>query len=130
MKSREFLKQATAIELHTVNKVLEPVGVQADSFEMPSAYDRQQADGESAEEINEAMLGDKQDVQEGSQIKSVFLANKAKVAATAKNIHEANRFRRDYNIIIAGHKQLLTSIYRTMYQRKLKLEHALEANDA
>ena len=119
MTSKEQLRQALEIELHTVNKVLEPVGITADAFEMPGPYDRAQADIESNDEMQKAF------VINGSTVAGAY--DRDQVGATAHNIHEANRFRRDYNIATASHKKLMLGIYRTMYQRKKKLEDALEA---
>ena len=130
MTSREQLNQALQVELHTVNRVLEPVGIEPDDFKMPAAYARYEADIESNTEMQEALIGDDETVEIKGTLADKVITNKGKVAATARNIHEANRFRRDYNIATASHKQLMLSMYKTMYQRRKKLTNALEAANA
>lgn len=119
MTSKEQLRQAAEIELHTVNKVLEPVGITAEAFEMPGPYDRAKADVESNDEMQKAFV-----IRGGTSAIGAY--DKLQIMSTAHTIHEANRFRRDYNIAIASHKKLMLGVYRTMYQRKKKLEAALE----
>ena len=121
MTAREQIKEAYQVELHVVNNVLAPLGLaDKDSFKMPEPYDRKKADEESNTEMQTAYKG-----QKDAKGKTPVSAAKSEIAATARLIHEANRFRRDYNIATASHKQLMLGAYRTLYQRKLKLEDAL-----
>ena len=121
MTAREQIKEAYQVELHVVNNVLAPLGLaDKDSFKMPEHYDRKKADEESNTEMQTAYKG-----QKDAKGKTPVSASKSEIAATARLIHEANRFRRDYNIAIASHKQLMLGAYRTLYQRKLKLKDAL-----
>lgn len=122
MTAREQIKEAYQVELHVVNNVLAPIGLsKEDSFTMPAPYDRKKADEESNTEMQTVYKG-----KVGPDGKTPISAAKGEIAATARLIHEANRFRRDYNIATASHKQLMLGTYRTLYQRKLKLEDALK----
>ena len=122
MTAREQIKEAYQVELHVVNNVLIPLGLskEKDPFVMPAPYDRKKADEESNTEMQTVYKG-----KVGPDGKTPISAAKGEIAATARLIHEANRFRRDYNIATASHKQLMLGAYRTLYQRKLKLEDAL-----
>ena len=122
MTAREQIKEAFQVELHVVNDVLASVGLsKKDSFKMPEPYDRQKADEESNTEMQTTYKG-----KPGPDGKTPVAATHGEIAATARLIHEANRFRRDYNIAVASHKQLMLGTYRTLYQRKKKLEAAIK----
>ena len=116
MTARETLKQANELELYSVASTLGPLGINADDApETPVSYDRAAADEEANAEI---------------QTFTASSQDKYKLSALCRDIHEAARFRRDYNIAKASHKQLMLSSYRIMYQRMLKLTAAREKFDA
>lgn len=120
MTSREQITEAFKVELHAVNNALAAVGLsEPDDFIMPEPYDREKIDEESSAELQTACKGRTNDKGE-----TPVSAPKSEIATTARLIHEANRFRRDYNIATASHKQLILGAYKTLYQRKLKLEDA------
>ena len=113
MKSSDkFLMETTRYELDAINAFLKPAGIS----EAPTAkitaedLDRAAAEGQQLTEINDALAKNAS----------------TEVAAAARLIHESNRARRDINIAEASHKRLLLGMYRTMYQRKLKLERKIQ----
>ena len=130
MTARETLKQANELELHAVIGMLGPLGIEdTEPIEVPDHYDREAADVEANAEMQKLMAPAAQGKQ-ATELKEALYLDKYKVAALARNIHEADRFRRDYNIAKATHKQLMLSSYRILYQRMMKLQFAKEAFDA
>lgn len=112
MSSFGFLEAATRKELAEINGLLSVAGVQndVDGTITKEQLDRRTADQEAAKEM------------------ANVLAKEAtyNLAAGARMIHEAARARRDINIAQASHKELLLGSYRTLYQRKLKLEQDIQ----
>ena len=130
MTARETLKQANELELHAVIGMLGPLGIEdAEPVSAPKHYDRQAADEEANAEMQK-LLAPAAQGQPATELKEALYSDKYKIAALARNIHEADRFRRDYNIAKATHKQLMLSSYRTLYQRMMKLQSAKEAFNA
>lgn len=112
--SADFLLETAKYELDIVNKYLVPAGIQESHTADLTAEDlsRKKAEDQEIQEISKALTKN----------------STPKVAAAARVAHEANRARRDINIAEASHKQLLLGVYRTMYQRKLKLEKYVKEN--
>lgn len=112
MRSDEFLALTLYAELADINTLLEPAGVtnETDGTILPSQLDRAQAEKEATSEMSAAMA--KNSVEA--------------IAAASRLIHEASRARRDIKIARASHKQLMLGSYRTLYQRKLKLEKDIQ----
>ena len=115
MSSDSMLRQAKLAELATINELLAPAGIQndVDGHITDEALDRVAAEKESEKEMSFA--------QSQNTVEAV--------AGAARLIHEASRARRDLNITRASHKKLLLGCYRTLYQRKLKLEQDIERED-
>lgn len=115
MSSDSMLRQAKLAELATINELLAPAGIQndVDGHITDEALDRVAAEKESEKEMSFA--------QSQNTVEAV--------ASAARLIHEASRVRRDLNITRASHKKLLLGCYRTLYQRKLKLEQDIERED-
>ena len=115
MSSACFLEKAIRKELASTNEALSIAGIQndVDGYITPEQLSREKAETELQSEIQEAFT--KNNVNE--------------VAAAVRIAHEATRARRDIQIIECSHKKLLLGCYRTMYQRKLKLENRLRNED-
>lgn len=107
-----FLGMVALSELSSINKLLSVAGVQDNvAGEFPEEeLDRREAEQTAIEEM--ANVLSKESTYD--------------LAAGARLIHEAARARRDINIAFATHKQLMLGSYKTLYQRKLKLEKAIE----
>ena len=112
MKSDAFLEQATRAELASINEMLSVAAVENDIDGTLTAeqLSRAAAEKEELAEIGEALTQNSLPV----------------LAAAARLVHEANRARRDIAIAKASHKDLMLGVYRTMYQRKLKLERKIQ----
>lgn len=112
MGSLAFLEAVMKRELAEINKLLVTAGIinDVDGTLTKEQLDRRAADKEAADEM------------------ANVLAKEATydLAAGARMLHEASRARRDVNIAQASHKQLLLGSYKTLYQRKLKLEKDLQ----
>ena len=107
-----FLGLAKQSELSATNKLLSVAGVQND------------VDGQIAAEQLDRKVAEQIAIKEMANA----LSKEANydLAAGARIIHEATRARRDINIAQATHKQLMLGSYKTLYQRKLKLEKDLQ----
>lgn len=112
ISSKEFLIKVARNELESVNTYLAPLGIQEDVDGQLSA---EELSREAAEDLELEELSD-----------AVSKKSVTAIAAASRVAHEANRARRDINIAKASHKQLMLGIYRTMYQRKLKLERKIQ----
>ena len=112
MSSFSFLEKATREELATINSLLGVAGIQQDQDVVLTAEDL------------DRKLADDVAIQEMANV----LARETTydLAAGARLIHEASRARRDLNIALASHKELLLGSYKTLYQRKLKLEKDIQ----
>ena len=112
MSSFSFLEKATRAELATINNLLSVAGIQNDQdITLTGAdLDRKAADDEAIAEMANVLARD----------------TTYDLAAGARLIHEASRARRDINIALATHKELLLGSYKTLYQRKLKLEKDIQ----
>jgi hypothetical protein len=110
--SIEFLELATRAELSSINELLKVAGIQddVDGTIKAEQLSRKVAEPVVFEEISEALAQNSLPV----------------VAAATRIAHEANRARRDIAIATATHKDLMLGVYRTMYQRKLKLERKIQ----
>ena len=110
--SADFLILSDRKELDTVNDYLEAAGVKEDHTGdmIEEDLDRFAVEELEREEISDAL------------VKNAVTA----IAAASRQAHEANRSRRDINIATASHKKLMMGVYRTMYQRKLKLERKIQ----
>ena len=110
--SFDFLGMATLSELSGINKLLSVAGVQNTVVgELPKEeLDRRDAEQTAIEEMTNVLSKE-----------STY-----DLAAGARLIHEAARARRDINIALATHKQLMLGSYKTLYQRKLKLEKTIK----
>lgn len=110
--SFRFLEAATRKELYEVNEFLKTLGIQndQDGIILPEQLSRFKAEEVEREELSKALTANSNPV----------------TAAAARLAHEANRARRDIAIAQASHKAMLLGIYRTMYQRKLKLERKIQ----
>ena len=115
MSSESMLRQAKYAELATINELLTPAGIQND------------VDGHITDEALNRVAAEKESEKEMSFAQSQNTVEA--VASAARLIHEASRVRRDLNITRASHKKLLLGCYRTLYQRKLKLEQDIERED-
>ena len=112
MSSLGFLEAAVRKELAEINGLLSVAGVQndVDGTITKEQLDRRAADQEAAAEMANVLAKE----------------TTYNLAAGARLIHEASRARRDINIAQASHKQLLLGSYKTLYQRKLKLEQDIQ----
>jgi len=110
--SMQMLERAAYKELATINDVLAPAGIvnEVDGLITKEQLNRAEAQTTERTEMSTALSTNDTEV----------------VAAAARAIHEATRVRRDINIAQATHKQLLLGAYRTLYQRKLKLESDIQ----
>ena len=110
--SFEFLGMAERKELAEINELLSVAGITND---VDGTINPEQLDRKAAEQVA---------IEEMANV----LAKEATydLAAGARLIHEASRARRDINIAQATHKQLLLGSYKTLYQRKLKLEKDIQ----
>lgn len=110
--SFRFLEAATRKELYEVNEFLKTLGIQndQDGIILPEQLSRYKAEEVEREELSKALTANSNPV----------------TAAAARLAHEANRARRDIVIAQTSHKAMLLGIYRTMYQRKLKLERKIQ----
>lgn len=110
--SYDFLGSAERKELAGINELLSVAGITNDvaGTITPEQLDRQVAEQAAIEEM--ANVLSKESTYD--------------LAAGARLIHEAARARRDINIALATHKQLMLGSYKTLYQRKLKLEKDLQ----
>lgn len=110
--SFRFLEAATRKELYEVNEFLKTLGIQndQDGIILPEQLSRYKAEEVEREELSKALTANSNPV----------------TAAAARLAHEANRARRDIAIAQTSHKAMLLGIYRTMYQRKLKLERKIQ----
>lgn len=110
--SFRFLEAATRKELYEVNEFLKTLGIQndQDGVILPEQLSRLKAEEVEREELSKALTANSNPV----------------TAAAARLAHEANRARRDIAIAQTSHKAMLLGIYRTMYQRKLKLERKIQ----
>lgn len=115
MSSDSMLRQAKLAELATINELLAPAGIKND------------IDGHITDEALNRVAAEKESEKEMSFAQSQNTVEA--VASAARLIHEASRVRRDLNITRASHKKLLLGCYRTLYQRKLKLEQDIERED-
>lgn len=110
--SSDFLALAIKKELASINTYLSVAGIKQD---VDGTIDKEQLDRKVAEDV------------ERKEISLAMTQNSPSFLSAAVRVaREANRARRDINIIEASHKKLMLGIYRTMYQRKLKLERKLE----
>lgn len=110
--SMQMLERATYKELATINDALAVAGIvnETDGTITPEQLDRA-----AAQPI------------ERSEMSTALSTNTTELVATAARvIHEASRVRRDIQIAQATHKQLMLGCYRTLYQRKLKLESDIQ----
>lgn len=112
MGSFDLLKKATQQELAVINNLLSVAGIQNDvDHELTAAdLDRKAADEVALTEMANVLAKE----------------TTYDLAAGARLIHEAARACRDLNIALASHKQLLLGSYKTLYQRKLKLEQDIK----
>lgn len=112
MSSFSFLEKATREELAAINSLLSVAGIQQDQDVVLTTEDL------------DRKLADDVAIQEMANV----LARETTydLAAGARLIHEASRARRDLNIALASHKELLLGSYKTLYQRKLKLEKDIQ----
>ena len=112
MSSFSFLDKATRAELASINEMLSVAGIQQDQDGTltEAELDRKAADDVAIQEMANVLAHD----------------TTYDLAAGARLIHEASRARRDINIALATHKQLLLGSYKTLYQRKLKLENDIK----
>lgn len=115
VSSIKFLELATRKELASTNESLAVAGIQndVDGTITEEQLDRRNSEQQLQEEIQEAFT--KNNVNE--------------VAAAVRIAHEATRAQRDIQILECSHKQLMLGCYRTMYQRKLKLENKIMKED-
>ena len=115
MSSDSMLRQAKYAELATINELLAPAGItnDVDGYITDEMLDRTKAEKEAESEMSFA------------QAQNTVEA----IAGASRLIHEASRVRRDLNITRASHKRLLLGCYKTLYQRKLKLEQDMERED-
>ena len=113
--SEQFLELAIRKELASTNELLSIAGVvnDVDGTITPEQLSRELSEDELQKEIQESFT--EEDVNQ--------------VAAAVRVAHEATRARRDIQIVEASHKRLMLGCYRTMYQRKLKLENRLMRED-
>ena len=107
-----FLGMVKQSELAATNKLLSVAGIQND---VPGQIKAEHLDRKAADQVAIKEMAN-------------ALAREANydLAAGARIIHEATRARRDINIAQATHKQLMLGSYKTLYQRKLKLEKDLQ----
>ena len=131
MSSTGFLEKAIRKELASTNEALSIAGIQndVDGYITPEQLSR-----EKAETIRKTVREMSFDIMENhalrEEIQEAFTKNNVnEVAAAVRIAHEATRARRDIQIIECSHKKLLLGCYRTMYQRKLKLENRLRNED-
>ena len=110
--SERFLELATRKELSSINDFLAPLGLEND---VDVTITKDQLSRKVAEEVQ------RREISEAMTRNSTMV-----VAAAVRLAHEANRARRDITISVAPHKKLMLSVYRTMYQRKLKLEKKIQ----
>ena len=113
--SEQFLELAIRKELASTNELLSIAGVvnDGDGTITPEQLSRELSEDALQKEIQESFT--EEDVNQ--------------VAAAVRVAHEATRARRDIQIVEASHKRLMLGCYRTMYQRKLKLENRLMRED-
>ena len=112
MSSFSFLDKATRTELASINDMLSVAGIKQDQdiTLTKEDLDRKAADDVAIQEMTNVLAHD----------------TTYDLAAGARLIHEASRARRDINIALATHKELLLGSYKTLYQRKLKLENDIK----
>ena len=112
--SEQFLKMAVQSELASINDMLPVAGIKNDtSASIPKeALDRAAVETQERADVSNALK---------------TLSGTA-LAQCLRLLRESNRARRDINIMNASHKQIMLGVYRTMYQRKLKLEKQLETD--
>jgi len=110
--SKKMLELAARKEWAVISEMLKVAGINENTEVMLTADQLSRREAESVErnEISEALT------------KNSLTA----LAAALRLAHEANRARRDINIAEASHKKLMLGVYRTMYQRKLKLERKIQ----
>ena len=111
--SRRFLRLIVSKELESIGDMLSCVDGIDDTVHItikPEDLDREKADVVGQAEIDKATTD----------------GIPSNLSAIVRLQREANRARRDYIIAESSHKQLMLGAYRTMYQRKLKLEKKLE----
>lgn len=113
--SLDFLKLATQKELASINDALSVAGIKND-------VDGNITESQLSRELAEQQLQ--------KEIQTAFTKhNVNEVAAAVRIAHEATRARRDIQILECSHKRLMLGCYRTMYQRKLKLENRIRKED-
>ena len=113
MSSFSFLEKATQAELSAINDLLSVAGIQPEESDIiltGEDLDRAQADQFAKREMANVLARE----------------TTYDLAAGSRLIHEASRARRDLNIALASHKQLLLGSYKTLYQRKQKLEKDIQ----
>ena len=111
--SRRFLRLIASKELESIGNMLSCVDGIGDTVHItlkPEDLDREKAEVVGQAEIDKATID----------------GIPSNLSAIVRLQREANRARRDYIIAESSHKQLMLGAYRTMYQRKLKLEKKLE----
>jgi hypothetical protein len=113
--SYNMLAGALKKELESTNNALAIAGIVND-------VDGSLTSEQLSREASEAVIQD--EIQQALTKNSVN-----EVAAAVRVAHEATRARRDIQIVEASHKKLMLGCYKTMYQRKLKLENRLQRED-
>lgn len=112
MSSSDFLLTAMRHELDAINEYLIPAGIKEEKTGELSVKDLSRSE---AEQVELREIGD-----------AIAKKSMPALAAAMRLAHEANRAKRDITIAESSHKKLMLGIYRTMYQRKLKLERRIQ----